>query len=101
LTNDAKKVFAVIYREYERRRSAKISKDDAICFDDCQFVKEKLVQMIPEDVDSAVEELNRLELISQNVDDSFELTDKAIEYKENLPLATAKEITDIISKFIP
>lgn len=97
LTREAKKDLSILYKEYNRRRYAGLSKRQAIYFDPKMADHRKFINLVKR----SVQELTNAGLIKTFILGDFELTDEAIVYMEEKPLGILKKLLSFIAQFKP
>jgi hypothetical protein len=102
MTKDSEKVLCYIYRDYLNKIKKGQSKTSARKFSS-EFSSScnSLTKWHPDDIDTAINELDHLGYLRTNILGEFQLTDDAVTHMENRFKNRIVEITDYISKFIP
>jgi hypothetical protein len=102
ITNNANKVLCCFYKEFLERRKLNMSIRDSSRFTYEFFSSDKLFsKWHKSDIDTNLMELGNKKYISAYIGSQFQLTNEAIIYLENRFQNGAKEVIDLISKFIP
>lgn len=102
LTKDADKMICCIYKTFLQRRKNGNSKSFARQFDENYFSTDKfLFSWHNDDLNDTLLEIARAGLVKIYIGGNFELTDQGIIYMENRFINGLKEVSDLITKFIP
>lgn len=97
LSRDTEKAFKILFCEYKRRRKTGESKSDSLCFEDYSYYKiSAFSSWLRSDIDSAIQELNRVGFLRLDILDNVFLTEKGIIYMEEKPI---KFFNDLIGIF--
>lgn len=106
ITNDAKKLLFLIYKNYLKQRKNGVAKADAINIGGAERIQKDLMpEESVQDVDSFLKELDSSGYLDVHSYDNLAricfLTNYAIAVLENYPKETFKSVTSFIAQFIP
>lgn len=106
LSKDGVKFLATLYKDYLDRCKAGMGKEHAAYFGSSKDIQQRLVpNELLEDVDETIRELDQAQMVDVlYADDTVydcSLSDFAIIYMENRFKNGAKDVLDLLSKFIP
>lgn len=107
LTNDAKKLLYLMYKEYKKRRKSGIGRAEARNFDSSATIRESLSpDETIEDIDDMLKELFNAGYVNGLwADDvcyaALTLTNQAVQELEQAPAKTLESAASFLANFIP